>query len=99
MHKLSFSAAILAAFAYSTSAAVLSPRATSTCKDSEGISPTRAKQVEASFSAYSLAPSVIASSIEPTVDLEAVYSDGKAVNLGNVFSIAGTSGPSAPSNH
>ena len=61
----------------------------SACKSSEGITPTRAQQVKSSFTAYKVVPDVVPA-INPTVDLEAKYSDGRAVNLGNVFSTAET---------
>ena len=77
-------------FLYGLSWAVAVPEALirSTC-DTTGIEAERASQVELAFSSAGIIP-LIAPSIKPTTDLEAVYSDGKAVDLGTVFSVAGT---------
>ncbi len=59
------------------------------CINHQGIPAARKSQVKAAFAKYSIAPGVVAPSIDPLVDLEASYPAG-AVNLGNVFQTART---------
>ena len=53
-----------------------------------GIEPVRAEQVRASFTSSGNIPTVVPE-IKPTTDLEAVYPNGKAVDLGTIFNNIG----------